>query len=298
MFYRLSAYGQAAVMALIGYLLFSMADVSAKLLSAHHPIAICLFFPALIATLGISGRIIVERGITGFKTPYLKIQILRSLIITGLVVLCVNSLRLIPIADFYCIIFLSPFVVMGLSVIVYKEEIHWPRILVLILSFAGVVITIGPHFKSLNIGYVFVSCAVLFSALNVFFVRKIGRDEYTALFGFFPVLAVSILSFPFAYPYFSDFSPSLSDMGLFVFYGVVLIGAHSLLPLAFSRTPSVSRLTPLHYSQMVWGILAGIFIFDTPLEINTFLGGGLIVASGLWLFFYEHREHKKQNINS
>jgi S-adenosylmethionine uptake transporter len=294
MFSRLSPYGQAAMMALTGYLLFSVADVSAKLLSVRHPIALCIFFPSTIALIGIAIRIIIERGLTGFKTSYQKVHFLRALTISGLVVLCVNSLKLIPIADFYCIIFLSPFMVMALSVLVYKEEIHWPRIAVLILSFTGVIITIGPHFDSLNIGYAFVSCAVLFSALNVFFVRKIGRDEYTPLFGFFPLLSISVLSFPFAAPHFSDFTASQSDIGLFFLYGVVLMGAHSLLPLAFSRTPSVSRLTPLHYSQMVWGILAGIFIFDTPPEINTFLGGGLIIASGLWLFYYEHHEHKKK----
>jgi drug/metabolite transporter (DMT)-like permease len=294
MFSRLSPYGQAAVMALAGYFLFSMADVSAKILSARHPVSLCLFLPGLVALFGICSRIIFERGFAGFKTPYLKLHLLRSLVISGLVVLCVNALKLIPIADFYCIIFLSPFVVMLLSVLLYKEEIHWPRILVLILSFAGVVITIGPHFDSLNIGYAFVSCAVFFSALNVFFVRRIGKDEYTPLFGFFPIMAVTVLSFPFALPNFSTLSMSNNDIGLFLFYGVVLIGAHSLLPLAFSRTPSVSRLTPLHYSQMVWGILAGIFIFNTPPEINTFIGGGLIIASGLWLFFYEHREHKNK----
>ena len=293
MFARFSPYGQAAIMALTGYFLFSVADTSAKILSATYPIAICLFFPSLIAMVGIGTRVLFERGIQGFKTPYLKIQILRSCVITGLVILCVNSLKLIPIADFYCIIFLSPFVVMALSVLLYKEEIHWPRILVLIISFIGVIITIGPRFDSLNIGYAFVSCAVFFSAINVFFVRKIGRDEYMPLFGFFPVLAVSLFSFPFAFPRFFNLSISLTDMGLFLLYGLVLIGAHSLLPLAFARTPSVSRLTPLHYSQMVWGILAGVFIFDTPPEINTFIGGGLIVCSGLWLFFYEHREHKK-----
>jgi drug/metabolite transporter (DMT)-like permease len=290
---RLSPYGQAAVMALIGYFLFSMADVSAKILSVRHPIALCLFLPGLVAMIGMGTRILMERGFVGFKTPYLKIHLLRSLVITGLVVLCVNSLKLIPIADFYCIIFLSPFVVMTLSVLLYKEEIHWPRILVLTLSFTGVVITIGPHFHEMSIGYIFVSCAVLFSAFNVFLVRKIGRDEYTPLFGFFPVLAVSVFSFPFAIPHLATLSLSSTDMGLFLFYGVVLIGAHSLLPLAFSKTPSVSRLTPLHYSQMVWGILAGIFIFDKPPELNTLLGGGLIVTSGLWLFFYEHRAHKK-----
>ena len=281
-------------MALTGYLLFSIADVTAKILSTRHPVALCLFLPSFIALIGISTRILCERKLAGFRTPYLKIQILRSCVIAGLVVLCVNALKWIPIADFYSIIFLSPFLVMALSVLIYKEEIHWPRILVLIISFTGVIITIGPHFNSLNIGYLFASFAVVFGALNVFLVRKIGHDEYTPLLGFFPVLAVSFFSFPFALPYLSTFSPSLNDMGLFLLYGIVLIGAHSLLPLAFARTPSVSRLTPLHYSQMLWGILAAIFVFGKPPEINTFIGAGLIVFSGLWLFFYEHREHKNK----
>src|SRR3989338_5579569 len=263
MFTRLSPYGQAVILALSGYFLFSMADVSAKILSARHPIVLCLFIPSLIALIGMVARI-----------------------------LNVNSLRLIPIADFYCIVFLSPFVVMALSVLLYKEAIHWPRILVLILSFSGVVITIGPHFNELNIGYLFACFGMLFGSLNIFLVRKIGSDEYSPLFGLFPILGVLLTSAPFAIPHLTTDLP-LTDIGIFIFYGVALIGAHNFLPMAFARTPSVSRLTPLHYSQMVWGILAGIFIFDTPSEINTFLGGGLIVASGLWLFYYETFSSKK-----
>ena len=293
MFARLSPYAQAVIMALCGYLLFNMADVSAKILSNRHHISLCLFIPACIALLGISLRIAIQRGLAGFKTPYIKLHLVRMCVITGLVVLCVNALKLIPIADFFCIIFLSPFVVMTLSVLLYKEEIHLPRILVLILSFVGVIITIGPRFHEMNFGYLFVGCAVIFSALNVFLVRRIGKDEYIPLYGFFPLLGIAISSLPFAIPHFST-SVSLNDVGLFVFYGVVLIGAHSILPAAFSRTPSVSKLTPLHYSQMVWGILAGVFIFDTPLEINTLLGGGLIVLSGLGLFFYESRQTKEK----
>lgn len=292
MFLRLSAYGQAVVLALSAYLCFSLADVSAKILSVRHPIVLCLFIPALIALIGMAIRIITERGLAGFKTKNLKLHLLRGCVITGMVVLCVNSLKLIPIADFYCIIFLSPFLVMTLSVLIFKEAIHWPRILVLILSFTGVIVTIGPHFDEMNIGYVFVCCAMCCSSMNVFLVRKIGRDEYSPLFGFFPVLGVVLVSAPFAIPQLTSDVP-LTDIGIFIFYGLVLIGAHNLLPMAFSRTPSVSRLTPLHYSQMVWGILAGIFIFDTPPEINTFVGGGLIVGSGIWLFYYETFSSKK-----
>jgi len=292
MFTRLSPYGQAVILALSGYFLFSMADVSAKILSARHPIVLCLFIPSLIALIGMVARILIERGLNGFKAKYLKLQLMRGAVITAMVILYVNSLRLIPIADFYCIVFLSPFVVMALSVLLYKEAIHWPRILVLILSFSGVVITIGPHFNELNIGYLFACFGMLFGSLNIFLVRKIGSDEYSPLFGLFPILGVLLTSAPFAIPHLTTDLP-LTDIVIFIFYGVALIGAHNFLPMAFARTPSVSRLTPLHYSQMVWGILAGIFIFDTPSEINTFLGGGLIVASGLWLFYYETFSSKK-----
>jgi len=293
MFSRLSPYGQAVIMALAGYFLFSMADTLAKILSSRHPIAICLFIPGIIALLGISGRIFLQKGLYGFKTQYLKIHILRSIVITGLVVLCVNALKHIPIADFYSVIFLSPFVVMALSILVYKESIHLPRILVLILSFIGVIITIGPHFHDMSIGYLFVGFAVFFSALNVFLVRKIGGKEYPLLYGFFPLMAVTVLSFPFALPHLSLDVP-VTDIWLFLLYGLALIGAHSLLPTAFARTPSVSKLTPLHYSQMIWGILAGVFVFDRPLEINTLLGGGLIIFSGLGLFLYELKTSLKK----
>lgn len=289
---RLSPYGQAVIMALLGYFFYSVADVLAKLLSVRHPISLCLFIPAMIALTGISMRITFERGWARLKSKYIKIHLMRGVVISSMIALCVNALKLIPIADFYCIIFLSPFIVMTLSVIIYKEALHWPRVLVLILSFAGVLITIGPHFKDMNIGYIFVGASIFFGAFNVFLVRQIGKDEYMPLFGLFPVLGIALFSAPFAIPELTT-NISLTDMGLFLIYGLVLIGAHNFLPMAFARTPSVSRLTPLHYSQMVWGILAGFFIFDTPTEINTLLGGGLIVASGLWLFYYETFSSKK-----
>ncbi|MBL8641784.1 MAG: DMT family transporter [Alphaproteobacteria bacterium] len=296
MFSRLSLYGQAVILALTGYFFFSMADVSAKILSVRYPISFCLFVPALIASIGIILRIFIGRGQQGFKTQHLKLHLLRGTVITVMVVLCVNSLKLIPIADFYCIVFLSPFMVMALSVFLYKEEIHWPRILVLISSFTGVIITIGPHFNDWNIGYIFACSAMILGSTNVFLVRKIGRHEYPPIFGLFPLLGVVIFSMPFAvdnivnHISFSKMPPA--DIAIFLFYGGSLIAAHNFLPIAFARTPSVSKLTPLHYSQMIWGILAGFFVFDSGIEWNTLLGGGLIISSGLWLFYYETLRRK------
>lgn len=284
----LSPYGQAVILALCGYFLFSVADISAKLLTSRHPTSVTIFLPSFIAMLGVGARVLYERGWAGFKTTRLKLQLMRGVVITALVVLCVNAVKLIPLADYYSIIFLTPFLVMTLSIFLYKEPVHPQRILVLIMSFIGVLVTIGPHFNSLNIGYLYVALAILMSASNVFLVRKIARDEYAPLFGFFPLLGVVVFSAPFAIPDMAYDFP-VGDIGYFLLYGIALIGAHTFLPMAFSRTPMVSRLTPLHYSQMVWGILAGYIIFDAPFEINTIIGGGLIVGSGLWLFFVERK---------
>jgi drug/metabolite transporter (DMT)-like permease len=287
--YQLSPYGQAALMALSAYFLFSCADALAKMLSNKYPLALILFIPSCVALLGAVIRIFLSKGIQGFVTSNIKLHMIRGLIMVCFVFLCVSSLRMIPLADFYAIIFLSPFIVMCLSVFLYKEPIFWPRLWVLIVSFVGVVITIGPHFMNLNWGYLAVSIAVMFGALNIMLVRKIGRDEYPPLFGFFPLLCVSLVSLPFALPQILVTDIPQGDMVLFLFYGLALMGAHSLLPTAFARTPSVAKLTPLHYSQMVWGILAGIVIFHEPFQMNVMIGGGLIIGSGIWLFFAERR---------
>jgi drug/metabolite transporter (DMT)-like permease len=292
---QLSPYSQAAIMALIGYFLFSCADVFAKILSNRYPISICIFIPCCVAVIGVGLRILIFKGSKAFLTKNLKLHIIRALVITGLVVCCVSALQKIPLADFYAIIFLSPFVVMAVSIFIYKEPIYWPRLYVLIISFIGVIVTIGPHFLVMNLGYLFVCLAVIFGALNIIFVRKIGREEYNPLFGFFPLMFVTVTSLPFALPYLLTIEIPTYDLLLFLLYGLALMGAHSALPAAFARTPSVAKLTPLHYSQMVWGMIAGIVIFDNPLEINVIFGSILIIGSGIWLFFAERRLNLKTN---
>ena len=63
--------------------------------------------------------------------------------------------------------------------------------------------------------------------------------------------------------------------------GVMLFGGHMLLVRAF-RMGDASVIAPFQYSQIIWGCLYGLLIFNTPLEPFTLAGAVIIIFSG-WL---------------
>lgn len=293
---RFTPFVQAAILALTAYFLFSVADVSAKILTARYSVSVSMFIPAFIATIGIALQVLYQRGWNGFQTPNLKIHLVRSIVIGTMVALVVNALKTVPIADFYCIIFLSPFLVMMASHLLFKEPLYPYRVAVVSLAFLGVLVTIGPHFDKLTIGYAFVLIAICFGAGNIVLIRKIKFQEYAPLYGFFPLLAIVLGTFPFAVV---SIPPSMppADIGLFLLYGIALIGAHTFMPMAFAKTPEVSLIAPFHYSQMLWGMLASAFIFNQGTEITTYIGGGIILMAGVLLLWTEkhHLKHPEKH---
>ena len=292
---RFSPFVQAAILALTAYILFTTADVSAKILSGRYPLALCIAAPALIALLGLGAQIIYQRGWAGFKSTQIKLHAARSIIIAVMVTLFVHGLKTVPISDFYCIIFLSPFFVMLTSYFVFKEPLKLERLFVICLAFTGVVVTIGPHFSDMNIGYAYIFGAVLFSSSNIFVIRKMGQDEYSPLYGFYPLLAIVIGNLPFAVQDIPSTLPT-GDAAIFLLYGVVLIGAHTFLPMAFAKTPEISLIAPLHYSQMLWGILADIIIFKAAPPMTTYIGAGIIISAGMIMMWKERHHLRKENI--
>ena len=70
-----------------------------------------------------------------------------------------------------------------------------------------------------------------------------------------------------------------------VLLAIGLVGAAGqwLLILAHSRAPA-SILAPFAYTQLLWATLSGLLIFDDVPTLPTLLGGGIVIASGLYLW--------------
>ena len=56
---------------------------------------------------------------------------------------------------------------------------------------------------------------------------------------------------------------------------------------AFSRA-AASRIAPLEYTALVWGILLDRIFWNTLPDVVTLMGAAVIISSGLYLLRHEH----------
>jgi drug/metabolite transporter (DMT)-like permease len=103
---------------------------------------------------------------------------------------------------------------------------------------------------------------------------------WSALTGF----AVLSLAVPFVWVL-----PSFRDFGLALAIGVLASFGQYFMVLAY-RHAAASVLAPFTYVQMLYAILSGYLVFGALPDVLTLVGGGVVVASGLWSARNERKE--------
>jgi drug/metabolite transporter (DMT)-like permease len=73
---------------------------------------------------------------------------------------------------------------------------------------------------------------------------------------------------------------------LIVLMGLFAAVGHWLLVLAHARAPAAT-LSPFMYSQIVWMLALGYILFGDWPDRWTFMGAGIVIASGLYLLYRE-----------
>jgi drug/metabolite transporter (DMT)-like permease len=56
----------------------------------------------------------------------------------------------------------------------------------------------------------------------------------------------------------------------------------------------VSLVVPMDYTALLWATVFGFAVFGTLPVASTWLGGPVIVASGLYIVWREHRRRRRE----
>ena len=80
--------------------------------------------------------------------------------------------------------------------------------------------------------------------------------------------------------------------GALLLFGGLAGGLAQVLMVSSLKVAPVSAVAPFDYTQIVWASLLGWLIWSTLPTLNTLLGAALIIASGLYTAWREHRLHK------
>ena len=190
----------------------------------------------------------------------------------------------LPLAEAYTLLFLIPFFVTLLSILILKEQVGWRRWLAIAVGLAGVLIAIRPGFRALEPAHLAAVGAALCGATTLVIMRAIAPTERRMALlvpGLLYALLVNgaLMAATFAMPETITLA-KLAGAGLLHGVGTVLI------VLASRRVPA-NRIAPTQYSQLLWGVVFGVLFFAEVPDGFDLIGMALVIAAGLATFMRE-----------
>lgn len=202
-------------------------------------------------------------------------------------VLGFSALFYLPLAEATTINFAAPLFAVMLSALILKEQVGKHRWSAVLLGLLGVVIVMRPSGSDLPlIGLILAVLAALGGGLVTITIRQIGRTEGTqTTVLWFTLTSIAVLGA--LMPFYAS-RHDVTTWGILVALG--LFGGFGQLFLTSSlRYAPVSVVVPFDYLQLLWAVLLGWLIFDNHPPTTTWIGAAVIIASGLYTVYREHR---------
>lgn len=278
---------------LLSAAIFSSMNALIKLAEAGGAhLAEVLFFRQTFALPLVTLWIVIGPGLGSIRTQRFGAHVSRTAL--GLISMCFmfSTVLLLPLAEATTMQFTLPIFATILGALILREPTGWHRWGAVVAGFAGVLIVTQPgsgHVASL--GIVTGLLAGLLSAGVSILLRQIGRTESASTIVFW-FSALSIPPLGIAFALFWQPHP-LSTWLLLVAVGLTG-GAAQLCMTAALRAGPVSLVVPMDYTGLIWAALYGWLLFGTLPDAATWLGAPVIVASGLYIVWREHRLRREK----
>ena len=253
------------------------------LVELHLPITVVVWGRFLFATL-LAMAVVGKRLPEIAKSAKPGTQALRSFLLMATTILFNAGIKTTPLALGSTIMFLTPILVTLLSIPILGEHVGARRWAGIAFGFLGALIVVQPSPNELQYGVLFLLGAAFTNASYQITTRQL-RVEKSPLTSFlYTAVAGTIFSTPVVILHWQN--PTPLGWALLVLCGIAGGLGHLFLVQAFRRAPA-SAVAPFGYSSLIWATASGFMLFAEWPEWTTFLGAGVIVASGLYIF---HRE--------
>ena len=231
--------------------------------------------------------IAITRSFGAWRTDRPGAHVARGMLGFVAMTLAFGALAYLPLAESSTIGFAAPLFSVMLSALILGETVGRYRWTAVALGFAGVVIVMQPSGADLPLAGV---AMALLSTLGVagvtIAIRQMSSTESTPTivlwFTGFSIVASGLLM-----PFFATGHPTAEWLLLI---GLGVAGGIGQLFLTSSlRFAPVSVVVPFDYAQLLWAVLLGWLIWDTHPPGTTWLGAAIIIGSGLFTVYREHR---------
>ena len=268
------------MLSLVGYGLYSTHDVIVKYLGGfYNPIQI-LFFSVLFS-FPLVTLYILRNPRTGSLWPHHPVQMAIRVLATSMSGFCIfYAFSVLPLAQTYALLFLTPILITVLSIPVLGERVGMHRGLSVLVGFVGVLVVLQPGDVSFTLGHLAGLGGVIGAATNSLITRRIGQREKMAVMLIYPMLGnflIMGLIMPFVYE-----PMPLIHLGSIAVLAILAFLAMFFIVLAFQNASAVI-VAPMQYSQILWAGFFGLILFGDQVTPPLVFGSALIIGSGLYI---------------
>lgn len=275
---------RGALYGLAAFALFSTHDVVVKILGSVYSTFQIIFFSVLLSFPLVMLMLMrdAEKGTLLPVHPWWTA--LRTVAAMGTGLAAFYAFSTIPLAQVYAIIFAAPLLITVLSIPVLGERVGPHRWAAVVVGLIGVMVVIRPGTAELELGHFAAISAAVTSSIASIVVRKIGKDERRAVLLLYPLMGNFLLMgfmLPFVYqPLPIEHLGGLALMAALAFAAMLFI-------IAAYTNGDAAIVAPMQYSQIFWAAIFGWVFFGESVDTLTWVGAGIIIASGLYVVIRE-----------
>ncbi len=212
-----------------------------------------------------------------------------------------TAIRDMPLASAIAIFFVEPFVLTLLGALFLKEEVGMRRIMACLVGFGGALLIIQPSFTDLGPVALFpLGTAVCFASYMIL-TRMMSQKLHPVTTQLHTAVAASILIVPVLWVYDGSGIKALDPvwpegLAIWTLLGVGVMATISHISITFAlRHAPAATIAPLQYLEIVSATAVGYLVFNELPNTLTWVGIGIIVGSGLYVFARERARNQKLN---
>jgi drug/metabolite transporter (DMT)-like permease len=219
------------------------------------------------------------------EAPFL--QFARGMMLVCSLSLLFIALKHLPLAEATVISFTSPLWVVAFSAPFLGEKVGWQRWAAVGAGLIGAAIVMRPGTEIFQWMALLPLIGAMFFAGYTIITRMLaGRDRFeTTLFYSFLVGSTVVIGAAYVVGW---QEPTFAEWIQLAGMGALGMVAH-LTMLQSLESADASLVAPFNYVRIIWAVVLGYLWFGTTPGMATIIGGGVIVASGLFVLWRETR---------
>ena len=268
---------------------FSLMDAGMKMLSVSYPTLQVTMLRGAASLPFVLVWVLATAGPRSIIPVRWGLHLLRGALGMMMIGCFVYALRTLPLSTAYTIYFVAPLLVAALSVPLLGEHVGPRRWVAIGIGLIGVLVVLRPGVDGIislpGLMVLLAATAYAVAAVTVSLLTRTDTSQSMVVW-FLVIMAVGagLLAWPEWQPLQWKHAALIAGMGL----------AGALGQIALTRAfqlGQASLIAPLEYTGLVWVIGLDLLLWGVLPDRWTWLGGAIIVASGLYLL---HRERVQQ----